>query len=426
MLTTEEKNEMKKRYDFHWGMLDVIVGGKSMVDSIEGLSGFLIESMEDADRFIRCYGFDLDHPIEQAEVLGNYHESINFVRKSFLKPENPEGLELEIPRKILELQDIRELVLLASPSRKENQQSPKAKLYQAWACALLKVVHSIAHMDKDVRTSYFGDIQKQILDRYYKFIHRDESGQLYLGEGTDDPRRIDLISFETKPKKSRESMLLKLLHKSESVAEDIFDQVGIRFVTATPLDALRVVKYLKDSMIIMPANVKPSRSRNTLIDLEVLRPVLADYLSHVESGDVDEAKMVKEINSQTRFTSPGGAGASSGTAENRHTSEFYRSIHFTLRQFIKLRNPIYDKMKKLKALSKKGLGTEEVSKVIDGIDLKYLQREVRFFYPYEVQVMDQEGFEDSQKGLSAHSEYKKAQTHTAMQRVMGSLIGHTN
>ena len=32
-----------------------------------------------------------------------------------------------------------------------------------------------------------------------------------------------------------------------------------------------VVKYLKDKMIVMPPNIKPSRSRNTLVDIDDFR-----------------------------------------------------------------------------------------------------------------------------------------------------------
>ena len=55
--------------------------------------------------------------------------------------------------------------------------------------------------------------------------------------------------------------------------------------------------------------------------------------------------------------------------------------------------------------------------------MKYLQREVRFFYPFEVQVVDQHSNEENEKGRSAHSEYKRAQVQTALRRVMGSLAG---
>ena len=56
------------------------------------------------------------------------------------------------------------------------------------------------------------------------------------------------------------------------------------------------------------------------------------------------------------------------------------------------------------------------------MDPKYLQREVRFFYPFEVQIMDKVSAEENEKGRSAHSEYRKAQIQTALRRVMGSFL----
>jgi uncharacterized protein (TIGR04562 family) len=207
--------EVPKQFQFNWDIFDVIIGGKSLLDTNMGLTGFTMKGLEDADRFMRSYGFDLEDPIQMAESVGNLHEAIAFVRKYFLQPENPDGLKLEIPRKILEINDVRELLLMASGTHSQSQNQPH---WRFWACALLKVVHAIAHMDKDIRTSYFSDIQKQIFDRFYKAIHRDGSKlietdtgkveQLYLGDSPDDAFRVDLVSFETKPKKSRECLLL--------------------------------------------------------------------------------------------------------------------------------------------------------------------------------------------------------------------------
>ena len=61
-------------------------------------------------------------------------------------------------------------------------------------------------------------------------------------------------------------------------------------------------------------------------------------------------------------------------------------------------------------------------KALERIDLKYVQREVRFFYPYEIQVVDRRSSDENEKGRSAHSEYKRAQAQTALRRVMGSLV----
>lgn len=402
---------LRKRNDFRWDVLDIIVGGKSSLDSG---AGFAVTSYEDADRFLLSYGFDLNSPIEAAEAFGHFHEALNFIRKYFIAPENPEGLKLEIPRKILELTNVRDLFLAASSSLPGQQRDSQGTYLKNWACSILKVMHTIAHIDQDIRVGYFAEIQKQILDRFYRLIQRDEAGALYFGNGPDDLAKIPLVEFQTKPKKSRESTLLKLLHKQENVAEDIFDRVGIRFVTPRPIDALRVIKYLKDQMIVMPPNIKPSRSRNTLIDLEGFKGKLAAALQKLDAGEFSEAEFKQCV--------ADAAQPPIVSSDNPHSSEFYRSIQFTCRQLIKLKNPLYNELKDLKSVAKKQVdSSDELHRMIERIDLKHLQKEVRFFYPYEIQVVDVGNHEQNEQGRSAHSEYKKAQVATALKRVMGVL-----
>jgi uncharacterized protein (TIGR04562 family) len=410
-LTTLSAEQLRKKYDFRWEVFDIIISGKSSIDSIQG---FQLSSHDDADRFVSSYGYDLENPIERAQAFGNFHESLNFIRRYFLQPENPDGAKLEIPRKIVELTDIRDLFLMSSLTYPGQSNDRQGLALRGWACSVLKVMHTVAHIDQDVRTSYFADVQQQIFDRFYKVIHRDEEGRLYLGERADDPLRVNLIAFDSKPKKSRDSTLLKLLHKPENVAEDIFDRVGLRFVTPSRLDALRVVKYLKDKMIVMPPNIKPSRSRNTLIDLEAFRAQLETLFERASKEPINEETALAMLEDA--------AHPQQSKDGNLHSSEYYRAIQFTCRQLIKLKNPLFEDLKELKGLAKAKHADEEILKLIDRVDLKYLQREVRFFYPYEVQVVDQTSFEENEKGKSAHSEYKRAQIQTAMRRVMGSLL----
>ncbi|HAR44180.1 MAG TPA: hypothetical protein DCS07_16370 [Bdellovibrionales bacterium] len=402
---------IRSQYDFRPDVLDVILSGRSLIDSSAGLH---LRNLEQANRFILSYGYDFSNPIEKAEVMGNFHEALNFIRRYFLQPENPSGLRIDIPRKILELTDIAELFRLASQSGGAVGLDPQALLLRNWACSVLKVMHTIAHIDKDLRSPYFLDIQMQILDRFYKIIHRDGEGNLFLGDKDGQPIRINLVSFEAKPKKARNSIILKLLHKPENVAEDIFDRVGIRFITETPLDCLRVVKYIKDQMIIVVPNIKPSRSRNTLVDLEEFRVQLASLQDQLARAEITEKEFVDRLQQA--------AHAPRVSPDNPHSSEFYHSIQFTCRQLIKLCNPVYDEIRELKALAKSNPAYWEIMKVLDRVDMVHLQREVRFFYPYEVQVLDIKSHEENERGRSAHSEYKKAQLQTALRRVMGGLV----
>jgi uncharacterized protein (TIGR04562 family) len=402
---------LRAKYDFGWEILDVIISGRSSIDSP---NGFQLQNPGEATRFIASYGYDVENPIERAELLGNFHEALNFVRKHFLQPENPDGLRLELPRKIVELGDIRDLFLMSSMTLTGQARDTAGQVLSQWACSILKVMHTIAHIDKDVRSSYFSDIQQQIFDRFYRVIHREDEN-LFLGEKENDPMRVDLAAFETKPKKSRDSTILKLLHKPENVAEDIFDRVGIRFVTETMLDALRVVKFLKDRMIVVPPNIKPSRSRNTLVELDYFREQLGQHLAQAEAGSLDEAGLVTALTAAAR--------APAVSPENPHTSEFYRALQFTCRQLIKLKNPLFDDLREIKSLVKsKGSKDDELAKAVEKLDMKYAQREIRFFYPYEVQIVDRRSAEENEKGRSAHSEYKRAQVQTAMKRVMGPLV----
>jgi uncharacterized protein (TIGR04562 family) len=415
-------NLLKSKYDFTWEVLDVIISGRSSIDSP---NGFQTSGRDEATRFLESYGYNPQDPIEASEILGNFQEALNFIRKQFLQPDNAQGLPIEVPRKILEVSDVRDLLLMASHQLPGQSNDTGGVNLRNWACSLLKVMHTIAHIDKDLRSPHFADIQKQIFDRFYKVVFRDDEGHLFLGEGTADIMKIELVAFETKPKKARDSIILKLLHKPENVAEDIFDRVGIRFITKSRLDAIRVIKYLKDKMIIMPPNIKPSRSRNTLVDLDFFRNGMQDVLlkaSKTDDGFSSEAELVSALEeaAQPPRVNP----------DNPHSSEFYRSIQFTGRQLIKLTNPLYNELKELKSLMKKATKEEsdlvqKTEKIVEKIDLRNIQREVRFFYPFEVQVVDEKSNDENEKGRSAHSEYKRAQGQTALKRVMGSLADAT-
>ena len=402
--------ELLKRYDFDWEILDVIVGGRSAIDSGSGLR---VRTPEEAQRFIECYGYEDENPIERAELFGNFQEAMSFVRRFFLAPDNPNGLNLEIPRKISELTDVGPLLLMASP----QTSGPSQTLTSLWACAIIKLMHTISHIDKDLRSNYFTDIQKQILDRFYKFISTDENGQLFLGKEARDLDRIDLVAFETKPKKSRDSVILKLLHKPENVAEDIFDRVGIRFVTKNRYDALRVVKFLKDRWVIMSANIKPSRSRNTLVNTEAFKAEVEKLLKQVDDGTLAAEELDKRL---IDFCETSRAEATN--KENPHTSSEYHAVQFTGRQLVKIINPLYDDLKAIKGSMKGTTMPGDMARLIERIDLRNIQKEIRFFYPFEVQALDEASSKEALAGLSSHANYKKSQIQAAMRRVMGELM----
>lgn len=391
-------------------VMNLMLRGRSVIDSNHGLP---LRTLEAADDFLLRYGFNLENPVERAEAHGNYHESLRFIRKYFLKPENAEGADLEIPRIFQELTDIRLLFLWAAEKSLEDVQRTR------WACAILRVMHAISHLDKDLRHDFFPEIQKQIFDLFYKEIHSVDE-QLYLGKpGTDEAVMLD--RFQTKPRKTRDSIILKLLHKKETLAEDVFDQIGVRFITKTRVGTVRVLKYLRDRYIVMPINLRPSRSRNNLIDPRLYRRTWREIHQAVQRGEMSDRAEIHRL--LEKAIADGYSEMQKEIVEhNPFSSREFHSIQFTCRQLIKYRSPAYDELKNLRN-HLRAHGDEEAKRLLDRLDFGQLAKEQRFFYPFEVQILDKENYETAESGAASHASYKAAQTKVAMHRVLGKLLG---
>ena len=398
---------MNKTYKFNWETFDIIIGGKSSIDAKNYLSSFTQKS--DAEKFLEGYGFDINDPVQAAELFGNFQEAIQFIKRYFLKEGNEEGLDVRIPTVFYSVTDISDLFLIAT----KKSDILEDKESSIWAGIILKVMHTILHTDKDLRYRYFTTIQTQIFDRFYRFIHRD-SEELYI-ESDDKSLRIPLLEFETKSKKSRESIIIKLLHKKENVAEELFDRIGIRLVTKNKVDVLRVIDFLVQNYLIIANNIKPSRSQNSLFDLDILK---TEHKKFLESADPDISQ--EDLAEKLEEIALKSVIEKNKSESNEHSSEEYKAIHFTCRQLIKYRSPVIKQFSDIKDLAKQE--STDLSKKILSLDLSSIAQDVRFFYPYEVQITDMESHESNTDGEASHQEYKKSQLISAMKRLFKPLI----
>lgn len=395
-------------YSFNWETFDVVCSGKSSLDATNYLTE-LSEKQQVAD-FLHGYGFNITDPVEGAELFGIFQESIQFIKRYFLVEGTPDGLDLRIPHYLYSITNISEL-FLAATGKSGQKLSTEETL---WAGIVLKVMHTILHTDKDLRYRYFSTIQQQIFDRFYKFVHRDEENKLFLkGEGNNS---IPLYDFQTKAKKTRDSIIIKLLHKTENVAEELFDRIGIRIVTYNKLDALRVIKFLHKNYVIMVNNIKPSRSQNTLVDLQFLRRRLYGLYKDAMRENYPEDVFYQNLNNLIENCPPG-----SSNQHNTHTSDEYRAIHFTGRQLIKYRNPFMASFNEVRKLALKDKGNP-LSEALLHLDTSAISRDVRFFYPFEVQITDYDSHVKNTQGEASHDEYKKAQLRSAMKRIFRPIL----
>lgn len=381
---------------FSWDTLGAMVGGHSAVD----IPALRLRTEEHARGYLAAYGYDTSDPMERATLEQHRLEAIEFIEGELIDPG-----ELRVPPALREERDVARLLLLASAERRDES--------QRWACAILRVMHTVSHAHSSLEERYGAPIREQIIARFQPHVVEGPAG-LALGTGPD---AIPLSRFEVKANKSRRSTILKLLHKVENVAADIFDQVGLRFVTRERFDALLVVRYLRTNNVVVFGNVKPSRSRNTLIDMEWLRREMEDLDERVEAGDLRDGDRLDALRASVRSLPfpPPPEGHS-----NPHSSTFYRALQFTARQQIRIPNPLRERLVETIA----GLPDTAEAQAVASTLRAQLDREqdLRIFFPYEVQVLDEEAWQLSRSGLAAHDVYKARQRETVRRRVLGGLL----
>ena len=125
---------------------------------------------------------------------------------------------------ILFCDDPRKLLLWASDLSSENQEK------RLWSCAILRVLHTISHIEEVRRYSQVYNIHGQIIDHFKLFLSQGANDSLWLGKGKN---KVQLSKIDWKLRKSRESIVIKLLHKKANIAETIHDLLGIRIVNYT-------------------------------------------------------------------------------------------------------------------------------------------------------------------------------------------------
>ena len=405
-----ERPSYLQKYMFDWEILDVVVGGKSALDTKNFLGP--MSSIDQVNHFLKGYGFDPNDHVSKAELFGNFQEALQFIKRYFLKEGNPEGLDLKLPNSLLMISDISQLFLMATDDK------PNKKEDKLWAEIILKVMHTIIHADKDLRSNYFNIVQTQIFDRFYKYIFRGDNDKLYIGiKGSDDI--VQLVDFETKSKKTRESVIIKLLHKAENVAEELFDRVGVRFVTHSRFDTLRVIRFLLEKNIVIPHNNKPSRAINTMIDLPRFREAHQRVIKMALRNNLSEDRFVAAMEREILDCNLQGET----NERNKFTSKSYQSIQFTCRQLIEYKNPFLQEFNELRRIAKKLDPDEnELARRVLNMDISPVARDIRFFYPYEIQIVDNTAFQENSQGDASHQEYKRQQVQSAMKRIFKAMI----
>ena len=364
-------------FNFNKQVLDCVVGGVSALD----IPRLNIRSLEEARQFIAAYGYDLDDPDQREQLWATHRRAVALIREQLLEPGEVIPEELYDPAQLTDLTQL--LIYASGPPISDAKRD-----LQIWACAILRVMHVFVHLKNDLFSAFRDEIQTQILKPIQDAIVQDDlAGLTILGQSLP-AGGVKLHKFEIKPFKTTASSVIKLLARPERVALTLLDKLGVRFVTRNVHDSFRVIRFLVDNHLLSYPHIIPDQSNNTLYPVNL-------FLEVMEEAKQIETEQGKEVSSEqiTELLSTRLAAAESRAEYHEKTNRFsgpdYRFIKFISRKLITI-----------------------------AIGVAGQTRAFRFFYPYEIQVMDYDTYVRNLSGPMAHDEYKNRQRRKARERVL--------
>lgn len=361
---------ISSRLNFDESTLFVAAGGVSILDQPR----LHIETLDEAEAFIKSYGFDIQNESDLKKIW-YFHR-----RALVLLTERLKFTMEQIPSVIHDkelLGDIRKLLLYASQTSEPD--------LQRWACAVLRCMHVFVHAETDLFSFFSEEIQKQILIPFEQCIAQEDKMYLRSQNRERGSSRVELASFHTKPFKTSTSTVIKLLAKPDAIAMRVLDKIGVRFVTKTVFDSFQVIRFLEQENLISIPQIMPDQSSNNMYPvkefLDVCKKIIDDklVLETLNSEDVDRMLMKWIEKDRTLI--------GMFRKENPFSSDDFKYIKFISRRMINI-----------------------APRVPGG-------RSFHFFYPYEVQIMTEEAYNRMQTGESEHNAYKERQTKAAIKRL---------
>lgn len=363
---------MSENLYFRRQSLMSMIGGVSVLDAPR----LSVKDLDQAQDFVCSYGYQWDDEEDQNLITSYFRQAVAFLQDKFVADDEPPVIDFFTKNKI---EDVRHLLVAASTRDTDHQ------VLQKWACATLKVMHIMAHLNNDLYTAFDDEIREQILSPIQRFVVEDSiKGATFL---QNEHEEIRLNKFEFKPKKNQGSGIIKLLAKRKLVALNILDRIGVRFVTKNTFDIFRVLRFLVDNSLVSYPHCIVNESVNTVYPTNLFLEVMDTLRSKnamYSSKDISEQLNKKLVHQGER--------AEFQNKDNVFTDPDYKFIKFISRKLIHI-----------------------------DVERNGKKERIRFFYPFEIQIMGYETYINNMRGPLSHAEYKKRQEKAARLRLFGTL-----
>ncbi|MBS1111279.1 MAG: hypothetical protein H6Q88_3271 [Anaeromyxobacteraceae bacterium] len=313
-------------------VLRLILQGGSVID----WRRLHFRDLEEVDRFLHLHLLDREDPRDEARIRAILSQAVAYLRSAY---------GYRVAAAVAEPEDLRTLFLLASGVAEPSR-------YRRIACVVLKVMHVVHHVE--ARELLFRTPMREadLADRVERRVMAVARRMAEAG--------LPVVEFQGN-RKSRDSLVTKLLVKRESVAAQVFDRVRYRVLTRTEADVVPVLRYLSEQLF--PFNyVVPGQSENSL--LPVRKP-----------------------------------GRGKAKRDNPFSEASYRALHFVVDLPVRI---------------------DDLLPPVPPGDGEDLGRIV--FSMVELQVMDEETARRNEQGAANHRRYKKRQAVSALRRLSRGLV----
>ena len=305
------------------------------------------DSEREARRFIAAQEVALGKDVDQARAEQVKNAAIAYLKRHF---------DFPVPKPVAKT-DLVGLTMLASGKGHR----------QLCACAILKVMHIIHHLDARELLFLLPISDEEV----FHLVEQKMYG--VMGSALSDG--LPITEF-IGGRKNKDSLYTKLLSKTEATAAQIYDKVRFRIVTRTRDDVFPVLRHLEQH--VFPFNfLIPGQSTNTLVPFHQYcqdKPELQKLLPNLQLPlDIEDE------------LSP---------IDNRFTAPSYRVVHFVVDMPVRVPDAL---------LEKAPPAAGSLGRVI--------------FVQTEFQVLDERADKENETSDASHASYKERQKLAVMRRL---------
>jgi uncharacterized protein (TIGR04552 family) len=208
-------------------------------DSVVDWQRLAFRTLEDVDAFLATHLLSFDDPEDRQRIRYVFNEAVSYLE---------EQLHLRFPRELRDPADVRRVFLWAS-------EPGGFRRTQILSCVILKLMHIINHMEAADLKFRLSQSEEEVIEWAHRRLVETVRGM--------QDRGVPIVGFYGS-RKSRSSIITKLLAKKEAVAAQVFDKLRYRVLVEHLSDVAPVLALLARE--VFPFNyVVPGQCHNNLL-----------------------------------------------------------------------------------------------------------------------------------------------------------------